>query len=112
MRQNFKRHSIQTYKLQNFNQSVAYAIYGTWYHIHAHKVTQLYMGLINSTRKSFYLVLIAFAQGSVINYSLFIVSDVSHLGHLLPEDSKICTPTSDISVLPETIQRVPELVLK
>ena len=53
--------------------------------------------------QQFYIIilLIAFVQGSIINYSRYIVRGVSYLSHLLLEESKICTHTSDISVLPK-----------
>ena len=86
-----------------------YAIYGTWYRIHAHKVTQPYGRLVHSSIYSFYVIHLFMAALLII---LDIVRGVSHLSHRGIEYYKICAPTSDISVLPETIQQVPRIVLK
>ena len=89
--------------------NVVYAIYGTWYCIDAHKVTKPYVRVVHSSRYSFYVI---FCQSSVINYSRYIIRGVSHLSHRGIEYYKICTPTSNISVLPKILQRVPGKVVK
>ena len=81
--------------------TVVYAIYGTWYHIHSHVVTQPYVGLVNSSIYSFYILPLSRVVLFII--LLFTVRGVSHLTHRYLEYSKINTSTSYSSTLPETL---------
>ena len=53
---------------------VVYAIYGTCYHIHAHKVTQPYVCLDHSSIYSFYIIPLSRVVIIIILYSSYVAS--------------------------------------
>ena len=56
---------------------VVYAIYGTWYRIHAHKVTQPYVRLVHSSIYSFYVIPLSRAALIIILDILYVASATS-----------------------------------
>ena len=54
-----------------------YAIYGTWYRIHAHKVTQPYVRLVNSSIYTIYVIHSSRAELIIILDILYVASATS-----------------------------------
>ena len=69
---------IHSYFFSERGGNVVYAIYGTWYRIHAHKVTQPYVRLVHSSIYTIY-VIYSSIQVRVNYYSRYIIRGDSHL---------------------------------
>ena len=54
-----------------------YAIYGTWYRIHAHKVSQPYVRHVHSSIYSFYVIHLPRAELLIILDVLYVASATS-----------------------------------
>ena len=70
-------HVIHSYFFSKRGGNVVYAIYGTWYRIHAHKVTQPYVRLVHSSIYSFYVIHLSRAELLIILDILYVASATS-----------------------------------
>ena len=70
-------HYIHSYFFSKRGGNVVYVIYGTWYRIHAHKVTQPYVRLVHSSIYLFYVIPLFRAALLIIIDILYVASAIS-----------------------------------